>query len=161
MRTEKTMKHFVEEHSIVRRIWGKSDTILLIFAGAAAEFALNKAVDWLYFTGKLPADPIGRLFSTVGYARTIVFSEEDKAFRAIDAINAIHAGVETDRRAKIPQAAYRDVLFLLIGYSIRCFEVLERPMTKDEKLEVLDVFLRMGKRLGISDLPGTFDQWQR
>src|SRR5690606_11449350 len=126
---KKTMNYFVNENSIVRQIWGKSDTILLIFAGAAAEFALNKAVDWLYFTGKLPADPIGRLFSTVGYARTIVFSEEDKALRAIDAINAIHAGVESDRRAKIPQAAYRDVLFLLIGYSIRCFEVLERPMT--------------------------------
>ena len=42
---------------------GKGDTILFIFAGAgAAEFALNKAVDWLYFTGKLPTDPLGRLF---------------------------------------------------------------------------------------------------
>ncbi|MEJ7663471.1 MAG: hypothetical protein WKG07_29945 [Hymenobacter sp.] len=39
--------------------------VLFIFAGAAAEFALNKAVDWLYFTGRLPADPLGRLFSTV------------------------------------------------------------------------------------------------
>ena len=155
------MKHFVEEHSIVRRIWGKSDTILLIFAGAAAEFALNKAVDWLYFTGKLPADPIGRLFTTVGYARTIVFSEERTALAAIDRINAIHAGVEFGRGQKIPQWAFRDVLFLLIGYSIRCFEVLERPMTTDEKREVLDVFLRMGNRMGIEDLPETFEQWQR
>ncbi|MFN5477681.1 MAG: hypothetical protein ACK484_13915 [Sphingobacteriales bacterium] len=59
------MKTFTPQDSIVRRIWGKSDTVLFIFAGAAAEFALNKAVDWLYFTGKLPSDPIGRLFSTV------------------------------------------------------------------------------------------------
>jgi len=69
MKTE----YFVRENSIVRKIWGKSDTILFIFAGASAEFALNKAVDWLYFTGKLPQDPLGRLFSTVSYARSIVF----------------------------------------------------------------------------------------
>ncbi len=68
------MELFVEKKSVVRKIWGKSDTILFIFAGAAAEFALNKAVDWLYFTGRLPADPIGRLFSTVTYARSIVFA---------------------------------------------------------------------------------------
>jgi hypothetical protein len=72
--------YFVKKDSIVREIWGKSDTILLIFAGAAAEFALSKAVDWLYFTGKLPADPIGRLFSTVTYAQRIVFSKEKEAY---------------------------------------------------------------------------------
>lgn len=55
-------EYFVAENSIVRQIWGRSDTVLFIFAGAAAEFALNKSVDWLYFTGRLPADPIGRLF---------------------------------------------------------------------------------------------------
>jgi len=59
------MTTYVHPQSIVRKIWGKSDTILFIFAGAAAEFALNKAVDWLYFTGRIPNDPIGRLFSTV------------------------------------------------------------------------------------------------
>ena len=51
------MKFFVVKGSVVREIWGKGDTILFIFAGAAAEFSLNKAVDWLYYTGKLPADP--------------------------------------------------------------------------------------------------------
>lgn len=56
------MQFFVEKKSVVRKIWGKSDTILFIFAGAAAEFALNKAVDWLYFTGKLPSDPLGGYF---------------------------------------------------------------------------------------------------
>ncbi|MBW3546505.1 MAG: DUF2236 domain-containing protein, partial [Bacteroidetes bacterium] len=68
------MEYFVDKHSVVREIWGKGDTILFIFAGASAEFALNKAVDWLYFTGKLPADPLKRLFSTVSYAKAIVFS---------------------------------------------------------------------------------------
>lgn len=99
------MEYFVNKNSIVREIWGKSDTILFIFSGAAAEFALSKAVDWLYFTGRLPSDPIGRLFSTVGYARQIVFSEKEKAHRAIDAMAAIHAGVEEKRGTRIPDWA--------------------------------------------------------
>src|SRR6187200_3295101 len=104
------MQFFVEKKSVVRKIWGKSDTVLFIFAGASAEFALNKAVDWLYFTGRLPADPIGRLFSTVRYAHRIVFSDSDEANAAIDKITSIHKGVEQSRGATIPDWAYRDVL---------------------------------------------------
>src|SRR5256885_8460948 len=117
------MEFFVDKNSIVRQIWGKSDTILFIFAGAAAEFALNKAVDWLYYTGRLPADPLGRLFSTVAYARTIVFSEMKEAFKAIDKMSVIHSGLEASRGAAIPDWAYRDVLFMLIDYSITSFEL--------------------------------------
>src|SRR5215216_2966714 len=123
------MEFFVAKESVVREIWGKGDTILFIFAGASAEFALNKAVDWLYFTGRLPADPLGRLFSTVMYARLIVFSEKGKAFNAIDKITAIHAAVESNRGAQIPDWAYRDVLFMLIHYSIASYELLERKLT--------------------------------
>ena len=154
------MEYFVREGSIVRQIWGKGDSILLIFAGAAAEFALSKAVDWLYFTGRLPADPLGRLFSTVSYARTIVFSEKSSALKAIDAMAAIHSGVEANRGARIPDWAYRDVLFMLIDYSIRSFEVLERRLTTTEKQEVFDVFYRMGSRMGLKDLPENFEDWQ-
>ncbi len=93
------MEFFVDKDSVVRKIWGKGDTVLLIFAGAAAEFALNKAVDWLYFTGRLPADPLRRLFSTVSYARQIVFSKMGDANRAIDRITAIHGAVEANRGA--------------------------------------------------------------
>lgn len=154
------MKYFVQQDSVVRQIWGKSDTILFIFAGASAEFALNKAVDWLYFTGRLPADPLGRLFSTVGYARRIVFSEEGAAHRAIDSMAAIHAGVEAKRGYRIPDWAYRDVLFMLIDYSIRAFELLERKLTEREKKEVFEVFTRMGTRMGIQGLPETFSDWR-
>src|SRR5438270_7673580 len=109
---------FVSKDSVVRKIWGRADTVLFIFAGSAAEFALNKAVDWLYFTGRLPADPIGRLFSTVSYAHRIIFSDLDGANRAIDKITSIHSAVESARGTKIPDWAYRDVLFMLIHYSI-------------------------------------------
>ncbi|MCF2446800.1 DUF2236 domain-containing protein [Dyadobacter sp. CY345] len=154
------MKYFVEEGSIVREIWGKADSILFIFAGASAEFALNKAVDWLYFTGRLPADPLGRLFSTVSYARQIVFSEYDAALNSIDKIAAIHHGVEQSRGAQIPDWAYRDVLFMLIDYSIRSFEVLERKLTVAEKDDVFKVFLAVGERMKIRDLPSTFEAWE-
>ncbi|NJB86473.1 hypothetical protein GGR26_002241 [Lewinella marina] len=154
------MPPFVAPHSIVRRIWGNGDTILFIFAGAAAEFALNKAVDWLYFTGRLPTDPMGRLFSTVAYARTIVFSEEAAAHRAIDAMAHIHSAVEAQRGTRIPDWAYRDVLYLLIDYSMRAHEILEHPLTPPEKEEVFTVFHRVGSRMGVKDLPATFPEWE-
>jgi hypothetical protein len=153
------MEFFVQKDSVVRKIWGKSDTVLFIFAGAAAEFALNKAVDWLYFTGRLPADPLGRLFSTVTYARRIVFSENNRALAAIDKIAAIHSAVEQARGAQIPDWAYRDVLFMLIHYSIASYEVLERRLTEAEKEEVYQVFFRLGKRMGLKDLPPDYAAW--
>jgi uncharacterized protein (DUF2236 family) len=153
------MEYFVEKDSVVRQIWGKGDTILFIFAGASAEFALNKAVDWLYFTGRLPADPLGRLFSTVEYARKIVFSEKQAAWRAIDAMAAIHAAVEAKRGSSIPDWAYRDVLFMLIDYSIRSFEVLERKLAETEKEEVFEVFYRVGYRMGVKGLPDNYKDW--
>jgi hypothetical protein len=153
------MDYFVRQDSIVRQIWGKSDTILFIFAGAAAEFALNKAVDWLYFTGRLPADPIGRLFSTVSYAREIVFAPKADAERAIHRIRSIHTSVENSRGASIPDWAYRDVLFMLIHYSIAAFELLERKLTMEEKEEVYNVFLRVGQGMLIPGLPATYTAW--
>lgn len=156
-----SMEYFVDKHSVVREIWGKGDTILFIFAGASAEFALSKAVDWLYFTGRLPADPLGRLFSTVSYARAIVFSEKKSALRAIDAMATIHARVEAKRGANIPDWAYRDVLFMLIDYSIRSFEVLERELSRAEKQEVFDVFYRVGTRMGVRGLPESFEEWEK
>jgi hypothetical protein len=155
------MKYFVNKDSIVRQIWGRADTTLFIFAGAAAEFALNKAVDWLYFTGRLPADPLGRLFSTVTYARQIIFDEEDAALKAIDQITAIHKGVEQSRNAQIPDWAYRDVLFMLIDYSIRSFELLDRPLTNTEHAEVFNVFYRVGTRMQLTGLPNNFAEWQQ
>lgn len=154
------MDYFVEPGSIVRQIWGKGDTILFIFAGASAEFALNRAVDWLYFTGKLPSDPLARLFSTVSYARQIVFSEKTEAIHAIDKITAIHKAVENKRESQIPDWAYRDVLFMLIDYSIRAYELLERKLTEAEKAETFDVFYRVGSQMQLSGLPATFADWQ-
>lgn len=153
------MQFFVEKGSVVRKIWGKSDTVLFIFAGASAEFALNKAVDWLYFTGKLPSDPIGRLFSTVRYARKIVFSSKDEAEQAIDTVSKIHAAVEQSRGFSIPDWAYRDVLFMLIHYSIASYELLEKKLSDEEKEEVYNIFYRVGVRMGLKELPLNYNDW--
>ncbi len=153
------MKYFVEQSSVVRSIWGNTDTVLFIFAGASAEFALNKAVDWLYFTGKLPADPIGRLFSTVAYAQKIVFADNEDALQSIDTITAIHQQVEQKRGSRIPPWAYRDVLFMLIHYSIASFELLQRRLTAAEKEEVFQVFFRVGDRMQLPDLPADYPSW--
>jgi uncharacterized protein (DUF2236 family) len=151
--------NFVDKTSIVREIWGKADTILFIFAGASAEFALNRSVDWLYFTGRLPADPLGRLFSTVEYSRRIIFSQQEGALKAIDNITAIHKNVENSRGRPIPAEAYLEVLFMLIDYSVRSFELLERKLSLSEKTEVFDVFRRVGARMGLTGLPETYQAY--
>lgn len=153
-------KFFVGEDSLVRTIWGRGDTVMLIFAGASAEFALNKSVDWLYYTGRLPADPIGRLFSTVKYAQEILFSEYEVAVAAIDRITAIHKGVEASRSAKIPDSAYRDVLFMLIDYSIRSYELSVHSLNEGQREEVFRVFYRVGERMGLRGLPPNYPAWR-
>jgi hypothetical protein len=58
---------------VTRRIWGSPDTILLFFAGGAAEFAAIEAVDWLFFTGRLPGAPVERFFEPVRFAQGVFF----------------------------------------------------------------------------------------
>jgi uncharacterized protein (DUF2236 family) len=151
---------FVGRDSIVRRIWGDGDMVLLVFAGSAAEFALNRAVDWLFFTGKLPADPVGRLFSTAGYAQHIVFADEETAARTLGRIRMVHEAVERERGERIPDWAHRDVLYMLIDYSERAHETLFRPLRADEQRELYDCFRRVGTGLGIPGLPATYADWR-
>jgi uncharacterized protein (DUF2236 family) len=151
---------FVDRSSIVRRIWGDGNVVLLIFAGSAAEFALNRAVDWLFFTGKLPGNPIGRLFATASYAQEIVFADEATASLALERIRAAHQAVERQRGDSIPDWAHRDVLYMLIDYSERAYELLARPLTGNEQADLYDVFYRVGTGLRIPDLPASYTEWR-
>lgn len=151
---------FVERESIVRKIWGDGDMVLLVFAASAAEFALNRAVDWLFFTGVLPRDPIRRLFSTASHAQRIVFADEESALGALATIRAAHEAVERRRGTAIPDWAHRDVLYMLIDYSERAHELLERPLTAAERHELYEVFHRVGSGLGIAELPRTYAGWR-
>lgn len=154
------MSDCVQRDSVVRRIWGNGDMVLIVFAGCAAEFALNRAVDWLFFTGKLPRDPIGRLFSTAAYAQDIVFADATTAAAALGRIRTVHKAVERKRGDRIPDWAHRDVLYMLIDYSERAHAMLARPMTGAEQHELYDVFHRVGIGLGIPDLPRTYAEWK-
>jgi hypothetical protein len=154
------MRPFVAPDSIVRSIWGDADTILFVSAGSAAEFALNRAVDWLFYTGRLPADPLRRLLSTAGFAREIVFADEDTARRSLDRIRVAHQAVERSRGQAIPDWAHRDVLYMLIDYSERAYRLLHRPLTDPETADLYDVFRRVGEGLAIPDRPGTYDAWR-
>ncbi len=153
------MTGFVKPDSVVRQIWGNGDMVLLVFAGSAAEFALNRAVDWLFFTGKLPGDPIGRLFSTAAYAQDIVFADAETAERTLDRIRAAHESVEQRRGQRIPDWAHRDVLYMLIDYSERAHALLAGPLSAADQEELYDVFRRVGVGLGIPDLPASYAEW--
>src|SRR5688572_8663491 len=155
------MTDFVRRGSIVRRIWGDPDLVLLIFAGSAAEFALNRAVDWLFFTGRIPADPLGRLFSTVHYAQRIIFTSTDEAQRTLASINAAHERVEGQRGQRIPEWAHRDVLYMLIDQTQRAYELLCRPLTAAEREDLYASFLQVGRGLNVQELPTTHAEWQR
>jgi uncharacterized protein (DUF2236 family) len=134
--------------------------VLLVFAGSAAEFALNRAVDWLFFTGKLPNDPVGRLFSTVRYAQEIVFVDEEAAGRTLARINAAHRAVERARGLSIPEWAYRDVLYMLVDYSERAHRLLRGPLSAAEREELYGVFRRVGEGLNIAGLPEDYGRWR-
>ena len=68
--------------------------------------------------------------------------------------------MEEQRAASVPAAAYLDVLFLLIDYSIRSFELLQRRLTREEKAEVFLVFNRVGARMGLAGLPAHYTDWE-
>jgi hypothetical protein len=154
------MEYFVKPDSIVRQIWSDADCILFIFGVSSGEFALHKSVDWLFYTGKLPSDPIGRLFSTVVYAQKIIFEEKSKAEKTLQNMKNIHIEVENKRGFDIPNWAYQDVLYMLIHHSMGSFERLHRTLTVSEKKEIFEVFYKVGSRMGIADLPKNLEEWQ-
>jgi hypothetical protein len=146
--------------AVTRRIWGSPDAILLFFAGGAAEFAAIKAVDWLFFTGRLPGAPVERFFETVRFAQSVFFSDPAGATEAIERINRIHRRVEDARGEEIPQWAYRDMLFILIDYGERAHEVVFGPMTEAERDSHFEVALTLGQAMRLSDLPTTYAEYR-
>jgi len=142
--------------AVARRIWGTLDTILLIFAGSAAEFALNKAVDWLFYTGALPGAPVERFFETVRFAQAMVFGDPQTAAAAVRAVNAAHRHVEEQRERRIPQWAYRDTLFMLIDYGERAHRIVFKPMTDAERRCSFEASRLIGEQLGIRGVPPSY-----
>jgi hypothetical protein len=48
---------------------------------------------------------------------------------------------------------------MLIYYSIASYELLEKKLSDEEKEEVYNVFYRVGARMGLKELPLTYNAW--
>src|SRR5690349_334172 len=145
-----------EAEAVVRRVWGSVDTVMLIFAGSAAEFAVNKAVDWLFWTNALPSAPIKRFFETVSYAQAVLLGDAATVVKQIAAINGAHRGVERSRGYAIPAWAYRDVLFMLIDYGERAHRVVYGPMSARDRVGHWTLMRELGEELHVEDLPADY-----
>jgi uncharacterized protein (DUF2236 family) len=161
MATTLQQTHTYSQSDVTRRIWGSPEAIMLIFAGSAAEFAVNKAVDWLFFTNALPDEPLERFFETVRFAQAMVFGDERTRRKAIAAVNGAHRHVERKRGGQIPQWAHRDVLYMLIDYGERAHRVIFGPMTPEERRQHFEESVQIGRELNIEGLPESYEEYRR
>ena len=133
--------------------------MLLVFVGASGEFPLNPSVDWLFYTGRLPADPLARFLSTIDYLRRLIIADEGARKVQATKLKQLHQQLEDNRGQKIPAKSYRDVLCMDTIYSIRSVPLVTGvDLSMEEKDQVVRDLSSVGKQMGISDLPWTFDQ---
>jgi hypothetical protein len=148
-----------EMPTLAQRIWSDPTCLLLIFAGGSAEFAVHPNVDWLFYTGKLPSDPIGRFFSTIEYLREMLIRPADQREELAKALRGLHTDIEHRRGGKIPDVAYRDVLSMDIYYSIQAANlVYPKPLDSKQCDEVVAEMVLFGDQMGIPDLPESYDE---
>jgi len=143
--------------TVAQRIWSDPTCLLLIFAGGSAEFAVHPNVDWLFFTGKLPADPIGRFFSTIDYLRQMLIVSAEEREPLAKALRGLHGDIENRRGSRIPDVAYRDVLSMDIYYSIVGAELtFGGPLSDEDRDELVAELVIFGAQMGIPNLPGNY-----
>ncbi len=149
-----------KETDVIRKVWSDPDAVLLIFAGASAEFALSKYVDWLFFTGKIPGQPIERMMSTLAYAKRLLFTESDQRQVALEELVKIHQRVGEKRGFEIPNEAFLDVLNMLIFYTSRAHELIFEPLSPQDKQFIINEFSMIGRGLQISNLPKNWEEFE-
>lgn len=138
--------------SIVRQIWSHPSCVLMIFAGSSAEFAVNPEAEWLFYTGRLPADPIGRFMGTIQYARRLIFAPTEADYiAAVRQIRNLHTALERQREQLIPEGAYMDVLFMNIEYTMRASQlVFGGRLGNTDRSIIVQEFCRVGELMGLS-----------
>jgi len=143
--------------TVVQRIWSDPTCLLLIFAGGSAEFAVHPNVDWLFYTGKLPSDPIGRFISTIDYLRQMLVVAAEQREPLAKALRGLHRDIEERRGSQIPDVAYRDVLSMDIYYSIVAAEwVYKKPFDSKQRDEIVAEMVMFGTQMGIPNLPSSY-----
>jgi len=144
---------------ITRTIWGDADNLVLIYAGAAAEFALNPENHWLFYTGKLPSDPLRRFEKTLQYQRRLFFTPRETVPALAKHIKDMHRDVEAKRsqeqgEIKISDQAYLQVFSMLIEYGILGYEYLHRrKMTQQERETYFNDIRSIALMMEIRDFP--------
>lgn len=145
--------------TVAQRIWSDPTCLLLIFAGGSAEFAVHPNVDWLFYTGKLPSDPIGRFISTIDYLRQMLVVTAEQRGPLAKALRGLHRDIEDRRGSRIPDLAYRDVLSMDIYYSIVAAEwVYGKAFDPGQRDEVVAEMVMFGAQMGIPDLPSNYSE---
>ncbi|GEM_PF-1098506 len=151
---------------ITRAIWGDPENVVLVYAGAAAEFALHPENHWLFYTGKLPADPLGRLRDTLRYQQKLFFMPKERVPLVAAQIRDLHRQVEQKRSCgdaphRISDRAFLMVFSMLIEYGIRGYEYLNRRRLSREKEEQYFQDIRsIALLMEVKDFPADYAQYQ-
>lgn len=150
---------------MTRKIWGDPENVLLIYAGAAAEFALNPENHWLFYTGKLPSDPLRRFEETLRYQQKLFFMPQEAVPAVARHIKDIHRQVEKKRsqeqgEAHISDQAYLQVFSMLIEYGILGHEYLQhRKMAREEKEVYFNDIRAIALIMEIQDFPEDYHHY--
>jgi hypothetical protein len=150
---------------ITRAIWGDAENILLIYAGSAAEFALNPENHWLFYTGKLPSDPLRRFEGTLRYQRKLFFTPQEAVPALARQIKHMHSEVEKRRsqeqgEIKISSHAYLQVFSMLIEYGILGYEYLHcRKMPPPERETYFNDMRAIALMMEIRDFPEDYYEY--
>ena len=121
---------------------GKRTYCSLYFAGASAEFAFKQSGRLVILYRSASCRSFSQLFSTVSYARQIVFSEKTAATQAIAKLPAFMRLLKK-QECKIPAWVSR-CAFMLIGYSISSFWITGTK-TLPRKRRGVPGFYKVGK----------------
>jgi len=116
---------------------------------------LNPENHWLFYTGKLPSDPLRRFEKTLQYQRKLFFTPQEAVPALAKHLKDIHNGVEERRsqeqgEIKISDQAYVQVFSMLIEYGILGYEYLHRRTLTQKERSKSWLCRPLGRVVGLS-----------
>jgi len=151
-----------------RKLWTDLDHILLVYVGSAAEFALVEENHWLFYTNKLPSEPLDRLVSTFIWNRKVMTTSEADAETLAHTIRGFHDQVESERNReegghpKISNQAFRAVGAMLVEYALLAESYLEGRQVSDHEKETYYQDQRgFFEAMGIQDWEPSYQEFHR
>lgn len=153
---------------ITQEIWSSQENVSLIFAGGAADFALNPESHWLFYTMELPNNPQQRFIDTIQYTKRMQLMDGDHVKQFAEKIRAIHTKVESSRsddegkKMRMSNNAFKEVGDIIIDYAIRGWEYINRKqMSADDKESWYQDSRYIYAAMGVEDLPKDYKSWAK